>query len=475
MNRTWMNLVGGELVAAIRGGTREVVDPATGLAIATVPDGTSEDVDRAVAAAEDGFSEWGQSTPRERSEALSALAAAIEANAAEFIELEVRNVGKPREMAAGEIEHLLDNLRFFAGAGRCLTAGASGQYMRGYTSSLSREPVGVVGLIAPWNYPLMLAVWKLAPALMAGNACVLKPAEQTPLSALLLAEVAADLFPSGAVNVITGDGPEVGAPLVEHPGVAMVSLTGSVATGQAVARAAATTLKRVHLELGGKAPMVVFDDADLEAVIEGIKLGGYWNSGQECAAACRVIAGSGVRDELLERLVPEVESMTIGGPDDDGPPDLGPVISVAHQDRVLGFLERAAGEGATVLTGGERQGPGTFITPAVVSTDNQEAEIIQKEVFGPVVTVQEAKDESEAVAWANAVDYGLCASVWTENVGRAERASRALRFGTVWVNDHLPLVSEMPWTGFGISAQGHDQSIYAIEDYTQLKHVMVKG
>ncbi len=469
----YQNFVGGKWVDAAEGETAEILNPATGETIAEVPQGTQADVDRAVEAAKSALPEWLETTPGERAEMLLKLADALDANTEELAQLESQNVGKPLPAARDELPVASDNVRFFAGAARTLEGRAAGEYMRGYTSMIRREPVGIVGQIAPWNYPLLMAIWKISPALAAGNVIVLKPSEQTPLTTLRMAQLAADIFPRGVLNVITGDGEPVGAGIVRHPDVRMVSLTGDIATGKEVARAAADNLKRVHLELGGKAPVIVFDDADPAAVAEGIKIAGYWNSGQDCTAASRVMAGPKVYDKLLEALVPAVESMQVGDPAGNEDVDMGPVISKAQQERIFGFLERAST--AKVLTGGGSNGDrGFFVQPTIVTDVGQEDEIVQKEVFGPVVTVQRFADDEEALTWANAVDYGLSASVWTRDIGRALNAARKLQFGTVWINDHIPLVSEMPHGGYKQSGYGKDLSVYSLEDYTQIKHVMAK-
>jgi 1-pyrroline dehydrogenase len=467
------NLVGGEFVDAVEGGTAEIINPATGETIAEVPEGTQADVDRAVEAAKKAWPEWREKTPAERAELLLKLADVIDEHAEELAELESRNVGKPLAAARDEMPVSADNIRFFAGAARVLEGRATGEYMSGYTSWIRREPIGVVGQIAPWNYPLMMAVWKFAPGLAAGNVSVLKPSEQTPLSTLRFAQLAAEVIPPGVLNVITGEGEPVGAGIVRHADVRLVSLTGDVATGKEIARTAAETLKRVHLELGGKAPVIVFDDADPAQVAEAIKVAGYWNSGQDCTAASRVMAGPKIYDKLLEELVPAVESMHVGDPAEGDEIEMGPVISKAQQERVLGFLDRA--KGAKVLTGGGTNGDrGFFVKPTVVVDVDQTDEIVQREVFGPVVTVQRFSGDDEAIGWANDVNYGLAASVFTRDIGRALNASRKLEFGTVWINDHIPLVSEMPHGGFKQSGYGKDLSTYSLEDYTQIKHVMAK-
>lgn len=466
------NFVNGQWVDSVDGELSPVVNPATGEVIAQAPRGSAADAARAVQAATAALPAWLETTPAERARMLLQLAAAIQNDAAELFALESRNVGKPRTVGEPEVEFAVDNLRFLAGAARAADAPATGEYQRGYTSMVRREPLGVAGLIAPWNYPLMMAVWKIAPALAAGNTCVLKPAEQTPLTTLRLAELAQDILPAGVLNVITGDGDPVGAALVSHPDVRVVSVTGDTSTGSAVMSAAAPTLKRLHLELGGKAPVLVYADADLEAVAEAVKVAGYWNAGQECAAACRLLVDEQVYDDLIEALVPAVRSLQVGDATSILEADMGPLISPEHRDRVMGFITRSTGK---ILTGGNAlPGPGFFVEPTLITDVEQDDEIVQREVFGPVVTIQRFSHDQQALAWANDVNYGLSASVWTKDLGHALNAARRLQFGTVWLNDHLPLASEMPWSGMNQSGGGRDMSKYALDDYSQVKHVMAK-
>jgi 1-pyrroline dehydrogenase len=464
----WRYYIGGEWVAPETDDAIEVVNPSTGEVITTVPSAGRADVDRAVRAADEGRRVWRDHTPGERAAVLLKVADRIDEHHDDLVQLETRNTGKPAHKADGEITYCADNFRFFAGAARLLEGRSTGEYLRGFTSLVRREPIGVIAQIVPWNYPLMMATWKIAPALAAGNATVIKPAEETPLTLLEFARITEDLFPPGVFNVVTGRGESTGSALVSHPLVRMVAVTGGIDTGRRVAQLAAASIKRVHLELGGNAPVIVFDDADLDAAAAGIVAAGYENSGQCCIAGPRVLATPKAYAQLVERLPERVAAVRVGDPAEEKDLDMGPLISERQQQRVLNFLQHE--ERGEILVGGEAiDRHGYFVAPTLVAGVTQDAEIVQKEVFGPVVTLQRCNDEAQALAFANDSEYGLGASVWTTNVGKAHRAMRELEYGMVWINTHLPNTSEMPHGGFKQSGYGKDLSSYSLEDYTQIK------
>ena len=451
----------------------DVVDPSSATTIAQVAEGTVEDTDAAVAAAKAAQTGWGRLTPKERSELLHKVADRVAENADLLARLESANTGKPAAVAQDDVAQTVDTFRFMAGALRAPTSAAAGKYAEDHLSVILREPLGVIGVVTPWNYPLLMAAWKMAPILAAGNTLVIKPSEQTPLTTLKFAELVADILPAGVVNVVTGYGPVVGSRLAEHPDIAMIALTGSVRSGRAVAQAAAASLKRVHLELGGKAPVVIFEDADLAAAATALRAAGYWNSGQECGAACRVLVHESVADEFTKALVGEVSSMVVGEPGAGDDVEIGPLTSKAHFDRVTGYLERAAAEGVrAAVGGGALPGDGYFVAPTVLVDVPDGAECAREEIFGPVITVETFTEEDEAVNRANAVPYGLSASVWTNDARRSHDVASRLDAGTVWVNAHLVLANEVPWGGFKGSGYGRDLSIYALDDYSRTKHVM---